>query len=183
MTASGESAINRPADRSWSGSSGRKMDSVTVRDATVASTFCAGNVVGVQREAMSLLLWKQVSTPPLGQTVRALSQRLEDLVRATDALDDYVRRNPLEESVSDACIKFLEDAEAALRFVAKAMVAFSSQRRRDAHLERVIGTLTTAIEAIQNVRWTLMVADGLQGPASSELYRSGSELVEASLAC
>lgn len=42
--------------------------------------------------------------------------------------------------------------------------------------------LTAAIEAIQDVRWTLMVADGLQGPARGELYRSGSQLVEASLA-
>lgn len=88
----------------------------------------------------------------------------------------------MEESVSDACVQFLEDAEAALRFVAKAMLAFSSQRRRDAHLERVIEMLTAAIEAIQDVRWTLMVADGLQGPARGELYRSGSQLVEASLA-
>ena len=131
---------------------------------------------------MSLLLWKQVPTPPFGQMVRALSQRLEDLVRATGALDDYVRRNPLEESASDACIQLLEDAEAALRFVGKAMVAFSSQRRRDPHLERVIEMLTVAIEAIQDVRWTLMVADGLQGPASGKLSRSGSDLVEASLA-
>lgn len=64
------------------------MDSVVVRDAAEASTFCAGNVVGVQRDAMSLLPWKQVPTPPFGQMVRTLSQRLDDLLRATGALDD-----------------------------------------------------------------------------------------------
>ena len=62
------------------------MNVPAARSAAEASTFCAGEVIGVQREALPLLLWKKVSTPPVGQMIGALSDRLEAVGAAAMAL-------------------------------------------------------------------------------------------------
>ena len=162
------------------------MDVPAARSAAEASTFCAGEVIGVQREALPLLLWKKVSTPPVGQMIGALSNRLEAVAAAATALANYGRRNVLDENESSRYIKLLEDAEASFRFIVTGVEDLISQRsRRDAtlkDLERILEMLLKATEAIQDARWTLMVVDGLQGPTSETRYGSGSELVAASLA-
>ena len=126
------------------------------------------------------------------KAVRQLANRLAEICTTAADLAAAGSNGLFRELDADlvtAIVEVLEAGEAHLAMQKNTYELAQNEQRRQQRSQKtphtrddVIECFEDAIDALQNTRWAILIADGVDAPPGNRAFTSGRELVEATLA-